>query len=211
MDSQTRKKNIRAHLQRGDLKRLSEELEMSYSYLSQAFSPGSKFTFTDELARKVEQCMGWTSGELDKSAEVEINTSRGVLFEMAIKYRASLFEKVYPDKTIKNPYLINSGGIEKRIDIAIKNNDGSFFAVGQQCRDQDYLSDKEAENLMLVMAMSGAEYGFLFSPSSGVDSTWQGENRYFEEKRESRWFKNTTGKIVEIGSGPDNVFEHLGI
>lgn len=211
MDSQTRKNNIRARLQRGDLKRLSEELEMSYSYLSQAFSPGSKFNFTDELARKVEQCMGWTSGALDTSEKTEIDSSRGILFEMAIKYRASLFEKAYPGKIIKTPYLINSGGIEKRVDIAIVNNDESVFAVGQQCRDKGYLSDKEAENLMLVMAMSGAKYGFLFAPSSGVDSTWQGDNRYFEEKRQSRWFKNTAGKIVEIDSGPDNVFEHVGI
>lgn len=209
MDSQTRKKNIRARLQRGDLKRLSEELDMSYSYLSQAFSPGSKFNFTDELARKVEENMGWSAGSLDEGPEVHPSEAINPMLIAANQLRAREFALFYGLYTVRAPYKVKTEYLTKTADIAIHDDDLVAFAIGKQ--SEDITDEASVADLVLMMAMSGAQYGFLYAPSSGIDPAWQDAHRYFDEKRESRWFKNSAGKIIEIESGPDDVFEHVGI
>jgi len=209
MESQRRKENIRARLKRGDLKKLSEELDMSYSYLSQAFSPGSKFTFTDELARKVEEKMGWPDGALDEGQESHPSESINPMLIMANKFRAKELALFYGSKIIRAPYTVTTGYLTKTADIAIHNDEMTAYAIGKQC--QQINNEESVEELVVLMAMTGALYGFLYSPSSGIDPAKQDTNRYFDEKRESRWFKYSAGKVVEIKKGPDNVFEHVGI
>jgi len=209
MDSKKRKENIRARLKRGDLIKLSEKLDMSYSYLSQVFSPGGKFTFTDQLARKVEKKMGWSEGTLDEGLEKHPSESINPMLIIANKLRAREFALFFGSKTIRAPYKIKTEYLSKTADIAIHDDDLTVYAIGKQCEEisnQDCLTD-----LVVMMAMTGATYGFIYSPSSGIDPAWEDSHRYFDEKRESRWFENSSGQVVEIESGPDDVFENVGI
>ena len=209
MDSQTRKKNIRTRLKRGDLKKLSEDLNMSYSYLSQAFSPGSNFTFTEELARKVEVEMGWEPGYLDHGMDKEPKDKHDSLFQLAIKYRAGEFAKLYPKKKVDVAQRVEALSIKRKADIVIKNANDSVYAVGLQSDQTD--NEELTAQIIMLMAMTGAEYGFIYGPSSGVDPYNQNDNGYFREKRDSRWFAFQSNKVIEIESGPDDVFTAVGI
>ena len=153
--------------------------------------------------------MDWPVGALEEGPEAHPSESINPMLIVANKLRSREFALFYRMKTIRAPYRVNTGYLAKTADIAILEDDFTTYALGKQ--SEDITNEQCVADLVLMMAMSGAKYGFLYSPSSGIDPAWQNAHRYFDEKRESRWFKNSSGKVVEIEESPDNVFEHVGI
>lgn len=89
------------------------------------------------------------------------------------------------------------------------NEDGSVFAVGLQCDDHNHVG--LAEDTILMMAISGAKYGFVYANDSGMDPSLEGTIEYYPEHKQSRWFESVDGKVIQISYGPDNVYEAVGI
>lgn len=208
MNSEQRKRNIKLLLKRGDLKVIAEKLKMSYSYLSQAFSPSSSFNFTSELARKVENAMGWQVNCLEsKSISAEQESTIG-LHMLVLMGRATKLANCFPEKRVLLHQKVEIANLEKHIDIVIFNVDGSVFMVAEQ--SNDYKNPYDIEQLIVSMAISGAQYGVIFNLNSGVGNEGS-EARFNQNDCRSRWFEAKGGKVVETASGPEGVFEEVGI
>lgn len=208
MNSEQRKQNIKSLLRRGDLKAIAEKLEMSYSYLSQAFSSASTFNFTSELARKVEHAMGWHESCLDVSNMPIQKPRSGGLHMLALRGRAAKLASFFPERRVLLDQKVQVGNVEKILDIIIYNPDNSTFLVAEQ--SDDYVNPNNIEQLILMMAISGAQYGVIFSADSGVGEAIDGTAFNYGDCR-SRWFQAKDGKVVEIARGPKGIFEELGI
>lgn len=207
MSSDQRKQNIKSLLNRGDLKLIARKLEMSYSYLSQAFSPTSSFNFTSELARKVENAMGWQENCLDsKNISAEQGSTIG-LHMLVLMGRATKLASCFPEKRLLLHQKIEIANLQKHLDILIFNTDGSVFMVAEQ--SLDYKNPYDIEQLIVSMAISGAQYGVIFNLNSGVGK--EGETSFTYKNCQSRWFEYKDGKVIEANSGPAGVFEEVGI
>lgn len=208
MSSEQRKKAIQSLLRRGQLKQLSVDLNMSYSYLSQAFSTSTSTPFSAVLARKVEKSLGLNEGQLDDSEQlvVQRSNSRGLL-ALALRGRVADLSKAYPNKRITLNEVLTVGGIAKRVDLLVFNEDDSIFLIAEQSKEYD---KGPAEQLIMLMAISGAEYGVIFAPDSGVNNN-ENEFGFSKDQKRSRWYQSQKGKIVEITEGPGDIFNSVGI
>jgi AraC-like DNA-binding protein len=209
MSSQQRKISIQAILRHGQLKQLSKDLDMSYSYLSQAFSPGTAINFTPELALKVEKALGLTEGQLDQgeSTGVVQNIPRGLL-ALALEGRAAQLQKHFEDKRVESNVELVIGDIKKYANLIIYNHDDSVYMIAEQ--NKDYMAVHMREHLIMLMAISGAEYGVAFTPSSGVNED-ENEYGYSRAYQRSIWYQHQDGKIINVESGPEGLFEKTGI
>ncbi|WP_339778020.1 hypothetical protein [uncultured Methylophaga sp.] len=208
MNSEHRKHKIKSMLKRGDLKLLADKLDMSYSYLSQAFSPASKFNFTEELARKVEQSMGWQVGILDALGTSTLKPKAGGLHLLALRGRAAKLSSFFPKLRVELNQSVKLAGIEKNIDIVVYNHDSSILLVAEQ--SQDYENSQNLEQLILIMAISGAQYGVVFSADSGFGEMAD-DNVFDVEEKRSKWFQFKNGKVTETAYGPKRIFEGVGV
>lgn len=195
-------------LKRGDLKLLAKKLDMSYSYLSQAFSPSSKFNFTRELAQKVEQAMGWQSGILESSRTSLVKPNPGGLHLLALRGRAAKLASFLPKLRVELHQPIRLATIEKMIDIVVYNPDGSIFIIADQ--SQDYQNPQNVEQLILSLVMTGATYGVIFNAVSGYGEMPNDHVFDVTEKR-SQWFQVMDGKVIETTYGPNGLFEAVGL
>ena len=208
MNSEQRKYNIKSMLKRGDLKLLAKKLDMSYSYLSQAFSPSSKFNFTRELAQKVEQAMGWQKGILDSSRTSLVKPNPGGLQLLALRGRAAKLASFLPNLRVELNQPIRLATIEKMIDIVVYNPDGSIFIIADQ--SQDYQNPHNVEQLILSIVMTGAAYGVIFNTVSGYGEM-PNEHEFDAAEKRSQWFQVLNGKVVESSYGPEGIFDAVGI
>lgn len=209
MSSMQRKHAIQSIIRRGQLKQLALDLNMSYSYLSQAFSPATSMNFTNALARKVENALGLAEGRLEQGdlVTVQKDRPRGLL-DIALKYRATQFTAFFPDKRVQTNVMLKLGNTEHRAHLVVYNEDGSVFMIAMQ--SQQYSEAHVNTQLIMLMAISGAHYGVVFSAGSGTD---QDENipGYSPDHKRSQWYQYVQGKITPITYGPDNIFEYMGI
>ena len=129
---------------------IAEKLEMSYSYLSQAFSPASTFNFTSELARKVEHAMGWHNNCLDVSNMPAQKPRTGGLHMLALRGRAAKLASYFPKQQVLLDQKVQLGNVEKTSDIIIFNPDNSVLLVAEQ--SDDYENPNNIEQLILMMA-----------------------------------------------------------
>tara|TARA_R110001606_G_scaffold264825_5_gene413795 strand:- start:183787 stop:184005 length:219 start_codon:yes stop_codon:yes gene_type:complete len=60
-----RKQAIQSIIRREQLKQLTIDVNLSYSYLSRAFSPTTSMSFTEKLAPIVEKALGIEEGRLE--------------------------------------------------------------------------------------------------------------------------------------------------
>lgn len=181
---------------------------MSYSYLSQAFSPASTFNFTSELARKVENAMGWQANCLDSSNISAQQESTTGLHMLVLRGRAAKLAGCFPEKRLLLHQKVEFANLEKNLDIVIYNTDDSVFLVAEQ--SLDYENPYDIEQLIITMAISGAQYGVIFNLNSGVGKK-DFDSGFDSKNRRSRWFESKGGKIIEATSGPEGVFEEVGI
>lgn len=208
MNSKQRKRNIKLLLKRGDLKTIAEKLEMSYSYLSQAFSPSSSFNFTSELARKVENVMGWQNNCIDFSSILPMEEENPAVVQMlTLKGRAAWLARCFPEKRLLLYQKVKIANLEINLDILIYNTDDSVFLVAEQ--SLDYENSYGIEQIIMSMAISGAQYGVIFNMNSGVGG--KDDGGFDHENCRSRWFEYKNGKVIEAASGPERVFEEVGI
>lgn len=208
MSSKQRKRNIKSLLKRGDLKMIAERLEMSYSYLSQAFSPSSSFNFTSELARKVENVMGWQDNCLDISNMPAKKPRIQGVNMMALSGRAAKLANFFPEKKVLLHQVVKLASMEKKLNIVVYDPDSSIFMIADQ--SDDYENPDNVERLILKMAITGAHYGVIFSADSGVNEAQEDTAFHYADCR-SRWFHTLEGKVVEAAYGPEGIFEEVGI
>jgi AraC-like DNA-binding protein len=209
MSSQQRKQAVHSILKHGQLKQLASDLKMSYSYLSQAFSLTTSISFNADLARKVEQALGLTSGQLDLGEHsVGQNLASSGLFALALRGRAAELVHHYPDKRIELNATITVACRVKHADLIIYNNDGTAFLIAEQTNE--FEDDDKTEQLIMLMAIAGAQFGVVFAADSGIDAN---ERQYVftREAKRSRWYQSQHGKIASIEEGPDKIFSVAGI
>lgn len=213
MSSQKRKVAIQALLRRGQLKQLSIDLDMSYSYLSQAFSPSTAINFTDELARKVEKALGLEQGQLDQGVSIAVVKSPlpREISALLLDGSAARFQKHLADKRVETSVDLEIDGIKKAANLVIYNHDDSIYMIAMI----DELSKKDSsleliEYLILLMAISGAEYGVKYGIGSGVNQH-ENEYGYSRDHQSSYWYRALNGKIIRVKDGPDGFFENTGI
>jgi len=209
MSSLHRKQVIQTLLKRGQLKQLSSELSMSYSYLSQVFSPAIDISFTAGLARKVEQALGLVEGQLDQG-EIAVTPQKNPkgLLALVLRGRAVELKSYFTDKRVEIHELIEIGNTSKHADLVVYNQDDSIFMIAEQSKD--YNSDNKMDQLIMLMAISGAEYGVVFAPDSGVNDDSSDYNFSIQHQRSS-WYQSKNGKIVKSDSGPNGLYNHVGI
>lgn len=212
MSSQQRKLAIQALLRRGQLKQLSEKLNMSYSYLSQAFSPGTAISFTADLARKVEHALALEEGQLDQGNNAVIQKHPPTALQaLVLRTRAIDLKNYLNDKRVELEVQVEMAGVTKSADLGVYNQNNSVYIIAEQCDNYD--SKSAADKIILLMALSGAEYGVLFAPESGVDqdSLKMVDFTFPPEHRLSKWYQSENGKISEVATGPRGLYEHVGI
>ena len=209
MNSEQRKYAIQGLLKRGQLKQLATDLNMSYSYLSQAFSTTTAINFTAELARKVEQALGLYEGQLDQSECVGVRKINPLgLFVVALIGREAQLSSFFPEKRVVKNDTITFDGEDKDIDLVVYNEDDSIYLLAEQ--SQHYDAFGAADQLIMLMAVSGAEYGVVFAPDSGVNLD-SGDNSFSRDQTKSRWYKSVEGKVIRIAEGPNSIFYKIGI
>jgi len=209
MNSEQRKRTIQAILKRGQLKQLSSDLKMSYSYLSQAFSPATAINFTSELARKVEKSLGIAEGQLDQGEQLRVQKRNPIgLLAVALIGREAQLSNLYPDKRVEKNATVAFDDEIKRVDLIVYNKDGSVFLIAEQSSQFD--AHGGADQLIMLMAISGAEYGVVFAPDSGANSE-DNEYGFSLDYKKSRWYQAKNGKIIPINEGPDGIFDKIGI
>lgn len=208
MSSQHRKQAIHSILKHGQLKQLASDLKMSYSYLSQAFSLTTSISFNADLARKVEQALGLPSGELDLG-EQQLGQKSGSpgLLALALRGRAAELAHHYPDKRIELNATITVADRVKQVDLILYNTDGRVFLIAEQ--STQFEDDNKAEQVIMLMAIAGAQFGVVFAPDSGIDDSEE-HYAFAREHKRSRWYQSQHGKIVPIEEGPDKVFNAVG-
>lgn len=209
MGSQQRKQAIQALLKRGQLKKLATELGMSYSYLSQVFSPETSIRFTNELARKVEKELGLITGHLDNTTEStsSLKNPQG-LAALALRGRAASIQAHYQEQRIKTHVAIKVGELSNHADLVIYNKDDSLFLIAEQ--SNDYTFPHKAEQLIMLMAITGAQYGAVFAPDSGLDP-YTDKVDYVTEQKRSVWYQSKDGKIINTDTGPEGFYACAGI
>lgn len=224
MSSMQRKQAIQSIIRRGQLKQLAIDLNMSYSYLSQAFSPSTTINFTDELARKVEKTLGLEQGRLEQGDQfiAQISNpqvlrsqvvrtqglvSRGLLAQ-ALRGRAADFITHFPKKRVETNVIMELGKVENHADLIVYNNDGSVFMIAEQ--SNQYNANNIATKLIMLMAISGSEYGVVFEPDSGINVN-NNEPGFSRDHKRSEWYQYKQGRIIPIENGPGNIFEAAGI
>jgi len=212
MDSAIRKQAIQSLIRRGQLKQLSEKLDMSYSYLSQAFSPGSAIRFTSELARKVEHELGLEPQFLDQGEQPLVQKQSSIALQaLVLRSRAIDLKNYLTGKRVELGVTVNMAGVSKQADLAVYNPDDSIYIIAEQCDNFD--TKPAADKIILLMALSGAEYGVLFAPESGVNSNSlkMVDFDFSDEHRLSRWYQLKGGQINEITMGPNGLYQKVGI
>ena len=201
MSSQQRKQAIQTLLKRGQLKKLAVELNMSYSYLSQVFSPATAITFTSKLARRVEKALGLIDGQLDKDQQtVSFQKSPNGLLALVLRGRAATIQEQLIEQRVETSVAIKIGEICNHADLVIYNKDNSIFLVAEQSKDYD--STHKSEQLIMLMAITGARYGVAFAPDSGL-STDDDDLKYLTEHKRSVWYESKDGKIISTAVGPE--------
>ncbi len=102
-------------------------------------------------------------------------------------------------------------GVRKQADLGVYNQDGSVYIIAEQCDNYD--GRLAADKIILLMALSGARYGVLFAPESGVAqrSLKMVDFEFSPDNRLSKWYQSQNGKISEVTTGPDGLYEHVGI
>ena len=212
MNSTIRKQAIQSILKRGQLKMIAKELKMSYSYLSQAFSPSTSISFTSDLARKVEALLGIEKNILDsgeqKLAPKPTPHSRGFL-HLALQGRASLLRSAYPDKCVEVSKDIEVSGMKMIADLIICNEDGSIFMLGKQSESDPFNKQDAVENIIMFMALLGAQHGAIFAPDSGLGD--QISPLFSASQKRSQWYASDNGKIIEHPEGLDPFFRVAGL
>lgn len=213
MSSQQRKVAIQALLRRGQLKQLSIDLDMSYSYLSQAFSPATAINFTDELARRVEHALGLAQGQLDQgeSAAVVKPQLPREISALLLDGSAARFQKHLADKRVETRVELGIDGIKKSANLVIYNHDDSIYMIAMIHElNKNDTSLEMIEQLIMLMAITGAEYGVKYDIGSGVNQH-ENEYGYSRDHQRSNWYQSLNGKIIRVKDGPDGFFENTGI
>jgi len=209
MSSEQRKEAIQGILRRGQLKQLATDLNMSYSYLSQAFSPATAINFTAELARKVEQSLGLSKGQLDHGEPVSVRKTNPIgLLAIALIGREAQLSSLFSNKRVEKNATVAFDGEIKRVDLIVYNKDESVFLIAEQSNHFDAFG--AADQLIMLMAISGSEYGVIFAPDSGAGND-DNDYAFSLDHKKSRWYQAENGKIISIDSGPEDIFNQIGI
>lgn len=107
--------------------------------------------------------------------------------------------------------MFEMAGVRKQADLGVYNQDGSVYIIAEQCDNYD--TKPAADKIILLMALSGAKYEVLFAPESGVAqrSLKMVDFVFSHENRLSKWYHSQNGKIIEVATEPQGLYEHVGI
>lgn len=107
---------------------------------------------------------------------------------------------------LKLAVQLEMAGVMKSAVLDVYNQDNSIYIIAEQ--GDNYDSKSAIDKIILLMVLSGAEYGVLFSPESGAKPNGFkiDDFEFLLEHRLSKWYQLKDGIISDVATGPEGLY-----